>query len=331
MRLTKTQQRQVEQGRAWDYGRQVVPGPTWTPPATSIETTYKGFRFRSRLEARWAAMFDQLRWRWDYEPLDGNHYIPDFLIHGEAPCLVEVRPCVTRDDYLREARKVVAGLEGVWDGHVVLVGASPTSDGAQSDMWVPHTWLYAGFYVMGPANWYSAPSPIAWTRCGEDSCNRLAWFNTEDEYRSLPCGHWDGDHYLREVQASEIQVMWAAACNETRWTRSTSSAPADTPRPGWYAIELKDVEIGVNRRGAYWAWVFHRIQDLETERSYGGQVRWFTGFHVGDISKLKDTYRAFDAPLDVDGVDLIGEKVLGYIDYDDQGRLSVRALKAVTS
>lgn len=34
----------------------------------AIETQYKGYRFRSRLEARWAVFFDALDIRWEYEP-----------------------------------------------------------------------------------------------------------------------------------------------------------------------------------------------------------------------------------------------------------------------
>jgi hypothetical protein len=33
----------------------------------AIETAYKGYRFRSRLEARWAVFFDTLGWDWRYE------------------------------------------------------------------------------------------------------------------------------------------------------------------------------------------------------------------------------------------------------------------------
>lgn len=51
-----------------------------------IETYYKGYRFRSRLEARWAVFFDALGIKWEYEPQgfelpNGMRYLPDFLIH----------------------------------------------------------------------------------------------------------------------------------------------------------------------------------------------------------------------------------------------------------
>lgn len=49
-----------------------------------IETTYKGYRFRSRLEARWAVVFDTLGWQWEYEPegfdLPSGPYLPDFRV-----------------------------------------------------------------------------------------------------------------------------------------------------------------------------------------------------------------------------------------------------------
>ena len=52
-----------------------------------IETEYKGYKFRSRLEARWAVFFDACDVRWEYEPEgfdlgDGLYYLPDFLLHN---------------------------------------------------------------------------------------------------------------------------------------------------------------------------------------------------------------------------------------------------------
>lgn len=50
----------------------------------AIETKYKGYRFRSRLEARWAIFFDVMGFEWEYEPegydLDGIYYLPDFKV-----------------------------------------------------------------------------------------------------------------------------------------------------------------------------------------------------------------------------------------------------------
>jgi hypothetical protein len=49
-----------------------------------IQTVYKGYKFRSRLEARWAVFFDEMGVRFEYEPegfeLPSGRYLPDFYL-----------------------------------------------------------------------------------------------------------------------------------------------------------------------------------------------------------------------------------------------------------
>lgn len=76
-----------------------------------IETYYKGYRFRSRLEARWAVYLDAINAKWEYEPEgfdlgNGLYYLPDFLIHagknagGRTPenFYLEVKGVPTKED-----------------------------------------------------------------------------------------------------------------------------------------------------------------------------------------------------------------------------------------
>lgn len=64
----------------------------------AIETRYRGYRFRSRLEARWAVFFDHLGIRWQYEP-EGfdlskhglGYYLPDFFLPDQN-YWIEVKP-----------------------------------------------------------------------------------------------------------------------------------------------------------------------------------------------------------------------------------------------
>lgn len=60
----------------------------------SIETTYQGCRFRSRLEARYAVFFDALQIPWEYEKegfcLQGINYLPDFWL-PQQQCWLEVK------------------------------------------------------------------------------------------------------------------------------------------------------------------------------------------------------------------------------------------------
>lgn len=53
----------------------------------AIETPYHGYRFRSRLEARFAVIFDELNIPWSYEregfSLPSGPYLPDFAVRYE--------------------------------------------------------------------------------------------------------------------------------------------------------------------------------------------------------------------------------------------------------
>lgn len=62
----------------------------------AIETEYNGYKFRSRLEARWAVFFDQAGIKYEYEPEgfdlgDGVWYLPDFYLPW-FKCYVEIKP-----------------------------------------------------------------------------------------------------------------------------------------------------------------------------------------------------------------------------------------------
>ena len=99
-----------------------------------IETEYKGYRFRSRLEARWAIFFDACGVDWEYEPEgydlgDGLYYLPDFLLHGVdgrdgGDLYVEVKGQMTDLDALKINRFAEQG------GKVLVVGKIPEGDDA---------------------------------------------------------------------------------------------------------------------------------------------------------------------------------------------------------
>jgi len=95
----------------------------------AIETTYKGYKFRSRLEAKWAFVFDQLDWDWEYEPVDFGGYIPDFLImFGKEPWYVEIKPAKQITDFdegLIKARasRGECGPNAEWSEPLLMLGA----------------------------------------------------------------------------------------------------------------------------------------------------------------------------------------------------------------
>lgn len=89
-----------------------------------IKTKYAGVIFRSRLEATWAAFFDLMGWKWDYEPIDLDGWSPDFLLRGDyrEEILVEVKP-ITSIRQLKNPGKYIRGnpVEGVWSRSECLV------------------------------------------------------------------------------------------------------------------------------------------------------------------------------------------------------------------
>lgn len=76
-----------------------------------IETKYKGYRFRSRLEARWAVYFDTIGIEWEYEKEgfefnNGEKYLPDFWL-PQVNMWAEVKPGRFSDDELKKVKALV--------------------------------------------------------------------------------------------------------------------------------------------------------------------------------------------------------------------------------
>ncbi len=89
----------------------------------AIETQYKGYRFRSRLEARWAVFFDALGVRYEYEK-EGydlgapGWYLPDFWL-PQVKMWGEVKP----ELFTREERsKCEALVRGTGYPCLMLIG-----------------------------------------------------------------------------------------------------------------------------------------------------------------------------------------------------------------
>lgn len=78
----------------------------------AIETKYKGYRFRSRLEARWAVFFDALGIEWEYEKegfTNGEeYYLPDFYL-PQHKVWVEVKG--DKDAFVKDHKKWVNLLD----------------------------------------------------------------------------------------------------------------------------------------------------------------------------------------------------------------------------
>lgn len=121
----------------------------------AIPTEYAGVQFRSRLEARWAAFFDLLDLSWEYEPIDLDGYIPDFLLTksplSARPVLVEVKPIVQWPCPVLRCMDCFDAPRGMYDDAVAKIEASGWTDAAILVGAVPlhdkHGWFCWGRHV----------------------------------------------------------------------------------------------------------------------------------------------------------------------------------------
>jgi hypothetical protein len=181
-----------------------------------IPTVYGGHQFRSRLEAKWAAMFDGLGWSWEYEPFDYPGYLPDFLIRGDNSVLVEVRPVVTLNDYRRCANDLGPLIQREWGGPFLIAGVGPIASGG-SELY-PAVGMVAQHYGIDETTGYDYGyhfSEALWHRCAD--CTKVAFHHLEGSWRGLPCGHYEGNETLLPISESEIRQRWSAACTQTQW------------------------------------------------------------------------------------------------------------------
>jgi len=90
-----------------------------------IQTEYKGYRFRSRLEARWAVFFDRLGMPFLYEPegfdLNGHWYLPDFKCGVAEGCWVEIKPIGLSD----KEDQLLCALSGETQSSVLALIGQP--------------------------------------------------------------------------------------------------------------------------------------------------------------------------------------------------------------
>lgn len=101
----------------------------------AIETVYNGYRFRSRLEARWAVFFDAARIKYVYEPegfersfaedgSDSIKYLPDFYL-PDSGIYCEVKP--NRDKLMEDGEKLswMVDFGGPMSDGLLILGQIP--------------------------------------------------------------------------------------------------------------------------------------------------------------------------------------------------------------
>ncbi len=177
---------------------------------SGIPTTHKGVRYRSRLEAKWAAMFDLLGWRFQYEPMDLDGWIPDFALLGKGPpVLVEVKPALEFDE--ATAADIERAILNGPQHDVLLLGAV-----------LPQS----GHYYPGEAlGWLgeSIHSPdgvcLGWgpAEAGRTADGGWDFFHGDHSWRYRLTDVYDGNAHVLAPEMGDLQSLFDAAGNSTQW------------------------------------------------------------------------------------------------------------------
>lgn len=197
-----------------------------------IPTTYAGARFRSRLEARWAAFFDLCGWRWDYEPFDLDGWIPDFALHGKEEgeedksrikstiTLVEIKPVATLKDHdgQSEGRKAAPHellLLGLGPQPFDYWGSGRTSIGWLCEQYMPERGEGIPYT---PYSFYEAPFGVipglGHPKTGDEMFDFCHLYGS---YRCRISGIYDGDGSIPSIRFETAEAMWRRAGNLVQW------------------------------------------------------------------------------------------------------------------
>jgi len=175
-----------------------------------IPTVYKGRTYRSRLEARWAAMFDLLRWRAEYEEIDLAGYIPDFIVHFKrGKLLVEVKPALEFADLHEHAKRI---CQSGWRGDFMVVGAQLFD--AEGDRNRRSFGLLAMWDRDFEDGWQPADHACA-IHCR--MCRKTTIKHASGAWFCVACGACDPRVHFEDEDAGKLDAMWAKAGDITQW------------------------------------------------------------------------------------------------------------------
>lgn len=93
-------------------------------------TLYNGITFRSILEARWAAFFDLVGWKYQYEPFEIGGRLPDFILYCSGSgynfkqVIAEVKPeAFCNDEFYKSLCKSYKGYPAM----ILVLNENPFS------------------------------------------------------------------------------------------------------------------------------------------------------------------------------------------------------------
>lgn len=141
-------------------------------------------------------------WQWQYEPLDLNGYIPDFILLFHKPMLVEVKP----ELYLKDLHKHCKRIEDSgWDSEALIVGTDTFSSNcgdAAIGIVCEHVKPASGL----GAHWWST---ALFHVCRK--CKSWSFHHEDGGWNCRVSGCASGDHYIDNVDPEKLRRLFAEA------------------------------------------------------------------------------------------------------------------------
>lgn len=140
----------------------------------AIETRYKGCRFRSRLEARWAVFYDALGIPWEYEKegyqLPSGRYLPDFWLPQQDSWIeIKGRTATALEMQLaRELTEATGKAVALFQGSIILPNDDEYPFAPAAEVYEPEAWDH----------------PYLWCQCPKCKAFGLEFDGRSDR---LPC------------------------------------------------------------------------------------------------------------------------------------------------
>ena len=177
----------------------------------AIETEYNGYKFRSRLEARWAVFFDYLGISYEYEPEgfqmdDTTCYLPDFYI-PEWDAYIEVKG--NRPNVANELKKTVKFVNHSLNRVLIL---SDIPDGSEGLYWFPMIWFNS---LTELVNSY-------WVGLNFNETGAYLITDFETSSKSDPLYDLQRDDFLKKHVNDLLQYKPNSKMNWTFWERDYS-------------------------------------------------------------------------------------------------------------
>ncbi|MFW9881382.1 MAG: hypothetical protein ACFFG0_50605 [Candidatus Thorarchaeota archaeon] len=193
-----------------------------------IPTEYNGIKFRSKLEAQWAAFFDLLGWKYEYEPYALNGWIPDFIIYGKESnsrktkeILVEVKPFSKLEEFKETVEKIRKSMLNNDKREILLLGNTIFESKEKNIFDDSSTSCSIGWLV--ERTWYDNDNfnVNSFDECILNYYNeKFGFFHVTDSYQDRITGLHDGDHFLRRPDYTEVKkVLWNRAKNMVQWKK----------------------------------------------------------------------------------------------------------------